>query len=263
MGTIRPLITADLWGLQLLFGVNCPAPQVLARELERRDVYLWLGLFGDDGHLVATHRAMTLGGVLLLKGVSVASAHRGTTAALRLALALKEAAGRLGCTGLAAWIEPQKPERYLAARLGIKGSGQLVHRYLLPLLGARSDAAADPAAELVGALQTASGDEVLVPDLLGGPAGRVSWVIDGRRLVLSGNPCRSTPELSHLLEQLRPMAQRAGAEGVEVYLPAADLTAAFSILAPGVNRLSRTPVLMGTRAFQPAGTAEAIVEAHT
>jgi hypothetical protein len=262
MGAIRPLDIADASELHRLFGVNCPATQQLARELERRDVYLWLGLFADDGQLVATHRAMTLGEMLLLKGVSVASVHRGTTAALRLALAMKEAASGLACKGLAAWIEPQKPERYLAARLGIGGTGLLVHRYLLPLPGARSDSAMDPSGDLVGALQTSSDDEVLVPDLLGGPAGCVNWVIDGRRMVLSGNPCQDSAELPTLLEQLRPLAQKAGADGVEVCLPAADLAAAFSILAPGVTRLSRTPVRMGTSSFQPPGTAKPFMEAR-
>lgn len=262
MGTIRSLAAADLGELQRFFGANSRPEAVLARELVRRDVYLWMGLFGGDGHLVATHRAMTLGGVLLLKGLSVARAHRGTTAALRLALSMVEAARSMGCSGLAVWIEPSKPERYLASRLGIEGSGPLVHRYLLPLPNKQSDDAEDSATELAGSLQTGSDVHAFVPDLLGGPSGNVSWVIDGRRMVLSGNPCRSTAELPRLLEHVRPMADRAGAEGVEIHLPAAELTAAFSLLASGLTRLSRTPVLMGIRSFQATVTA-AVAAAQT
>lgn len=247
MGTIRRLVSDDLDDLLCLFGPNSPPAQTLLRELSRHDVYFWLGLFAQDGKLVATHRAMTLGGVLLLKGVSVSSPHRGSTAAVRLSMAMLESAEKAGCDGVAAWIEPTQPERFLAARLAIRGAGPLIHRFLLPLVDSDQDGDARSGANLNGALQVDLQGAAMVPDLLGGLPGTVNWVIDGRRLVLSGNPCCTTAELPQLLERARPLALAAGANGVEVPVPAADLAAAFSIVRPGVTRLSRTPVLMGMR----------------
>lgn len=261
MATIRSLSIADLVALQSLFGANSPDPQQLGRELQRNDVYLWMGLFGG-GQLVAAHRAMVLGGRLLLKGVSVATTNRGSTAAWRLALAMKAAAAARGCSGVAAWIEPHRPERFIAARLGVKAAGPLVHRFLIPLPGADEDAAVDTLAPLTGTLEMRPCDAALVPDLLDGVAGQVNWVIDGSRIVLSGNPCRNTEGLPSLLSMLRPLASRAGARAAEIHLPASDLAAAFSIVAPGVARLSRTPVRMGLLALPPIdGTAPTVSEA--
>lgn len=252
--TVRSLSPADLGGLQTLFGSNCPDHRVLGRELHRVDVYLWMGLF-DGTALVAAHRAMLLGSRLLLKGVSVASSHRGTTAAWRLALAMKEAAAARGMAGLAAWIEPRQPERFLAVRLGIKESGPMVHRFQIPLPSVDEDLAIAASPPLAGELQVSHGTEPMVSDLLGRSAGSLNWVIDGRRIVLSGNPCAGTEELLNLLSTLRPMAIQAGAHAAEIALPASDLSAAFSILATGVGRLSRVPVRMGLLSLPKAEAA--------
>lgn len=237
--------------MQRLFGERCPPVSVLNRELSCPDVYLWLGLHTDDGELVGTHRAMRFGDSLLLKGVSVAGRYRGSSAAPRLALAIKRFAFDLGYARIAAWIEPSGPERFLAARLGVKASGPFVHRFMLPVPANPVNALPQDMSGFCGSLPLSAYREPMVPDLLQGPVGAVSWVLDGQRIVLSGNPCTSVSELPSLLSALLPIAGRLSANSVEVPVPAADLLAAFSIITAGVVRLSRARIRMGTGLCAP------------
>jgi hypothetical protein len=252
MPSIRPLHGGDLDALVNFFGANALPRETLALELDCAEAYLWMGLFDDeDGRLAAVHRGLNLGGYLLLKGVTVAPRLQGSTAVLHLALAITEQAKATGWRGVAVWIEPNKPERHIAARLRIAAQGPLVHRYLIPV-GTPGDGTPLAPSARCGTLSIDLGGAPLVPNLLTPQARGFDWVLDQQRLMLSGNPCPGAAAMPDLLRELGPLAQAIGASGVEIHLPAADLLAAISILSPGVKRLSRTPVRLGVRRFAAA-----------
>ncbi|MFE0774897.1 hypothetical protein [Streptomyces sp. NPDC058861] len=233
---------------------------VVHRELAAEGDYCWMGLFTPDGAPAAVHRAMRWHRHLLLKGVFVDDRFRGSGAALGVAFAVRDWAREAGYEGVAAWVEPNRPEARLAARLRLRPAGPLLHRYLVRLphgSGAGRPTGTPPRAS--GTLVVPGGDETapLVRELLGvprsSPAGvRLAWVLDRSRLVLSGNPCRSTGDLDGLLAAVGDTAASAGATAVEVVVEAADIPAALAMAGRGARRLSRSPVALGTLSFAGA-----------
>ncbi|MGW0121560.1 hypothetical protein [Streptomyces sp. NPDC003327] len=236
---------------------------VVRRELAAEADYCWMGLFTPDGTAAAVHRAMRWHRHLLLKGVFVDDAFRGSGAALGVAFALRDWAGEAGYDGVAAWVEPNKPEARLATRLRLRPSGPLLHRYLVRLpygSDAQRPPGTPPRTSGTLVVPGADGAAPMVRELLGvprGPAGgtRIAWVLDRSRLVLSGNPCRSTADLGALPAAVREAAVSAGATAVEVLVEAADIPAALAMAGLGARRLSRTPVTLGTVSFAGAGPA--------
>ncbi|MFJ3878469.1 GNAT family N-acetyltransferase [Streptomyces sp. NPDC090077] len=234
---------------------------VIRRELAAEGDYCWMGLFTPDGELAAVHRAMRWHRHLLLKGVFVDDGFRGTGAALGAAFAIRDWAREAGYDGVVAWVEPNKPEARLAARLRLRPVGPLLHRYLVRLpygTGAERPAGTPPRAS--GTLVVPGGDEAapMVRELLGVPRGpsagtRLAWVLDRSRLVLSGTPCRSTGDLDGFLSALRDTAGPVGATAAEVLVEAADIPAALAMAGLGARRLSRSPVRLGMASFAGAG----------
>ena len=251
MSLSRSLCTGDIDSLARFLSGNRLPRETLCRELDQEDIYVWMGLFDRiDGELIAVHRGMDFGGVLLLKGVTVASNRKGSTAALQVALAITENARKSGRKGVAVWVEPSKPERHLAARLRIPATGPLVHRYQLPIggIGAESNRPTDLRSS--GMFSLRLGEDPLVPNLLPSEAfDRINWVLDNQRLLLSTNPCNHASQLPELLRTLAPLAQSVGARALEIHFPASDLISAVAVLSNGAKRLSRTPVRLGVRYF--------------
>ncbi|ALT79268.1 hypothetical protein AT984_20790 [Paucibacter sp. KCTC 42545] len=217
------------------------------------DTYIWIGLLEDGRQaLSGVHRGMKIGGFLLLKGVTIDRRLTGTTAALRLAQAISQTARHRGWTGVSVWVEPAKRERFLAARLQIRAAGTRVHRYHISLKNCAAELADAPGAPLSGTLEIALGTaQPLVGSLLPLPEHCYGWVCDGRRIVLAGNPCVTLDDLPTLKDRLAPVARRIGATALELQVPAADFAASLSLLAIGAKRLSRTPVQLGHRRFDP------------
>jgi hypothetical protein len=210
-------------------------------ELERANTYVWMGAFDRSGTLVGAHRAMLWGSHLLLKGLTVASSHLGSTAALALATSLRNHANEIGLSGLAVWIEPSKSERRIADRLGLVAQGPRVHRYQFPL---DNPPCPDMSAIAGGLLAWEFDGTPMVRDLLG-TRGGVCWVLDRGRVVLSGTPCASIDEARRFAQAVGARVGCVRASSVEFTLLAADLDAAIRALAAGGRRLSRTPVRLG------------------
>lgn len=230
---------------------------VVRRELRAGADYCWMGLFTPDGEPAAVHRAMRWHRHLLLKGVFADDAFRGSGAALGAAFAIRDWAREAGYEGVAAWVEPNKPEARLAARLRLRTAGPLLHRYLVRLpYGSSAGRAPGTPPRMSGTLVVPGGDGTapMVRELLGVPrspsAGtRLAWVLDRSRLVLSGNPCRSTGDLAGFLAAVEDAARPAGATAAEVLVEAADIPAALAMAGLGARRLSRTPVRLGMVSF--------------
>lgn len=257
MELIRRLQVKDLDALSRFLSGEDGAPAYLALELQRPETYLWLALFdAGSGDIIGVHRGMRLGSHLLLKGVVVDQRHKGSTSSLQLGRAMVEAATALGLQGVAAWIEPSKPERHLAERLRLVAQGPLVHRYLVPLQP--SLAREGPIhGDLFGTVDL-TGDQTdvpLVPSLLPSRPSHYAWVLDGKRIFLGGNPCPRVSALPLALRGIEPLARRVGATSLELALPASDLVSALETLALGARRLSRTPVRLGIRSFSPHSSA--------
>ena len=225
---IRRLTVADADDVLNLFHID---PAVLNRELSEPRDYCWVGVAAPGGRLYGVHRSMRWGDHLLLKGLYVEEEARGGDAALRLAFALRDRAPELGYAGIAAWVEPTKPEAGLARLLRLREDGPMLHRFEVAL------------PEVDGpATVRRSGTATL-----GGAA--VHWVVDRHRVVLSGFPYPSVADHDRCT---RDVAAQIGAEGVravEFPLPAADLTAALTMAGARARRLSRTPVRLGRREF--------------
>jgi hypothetical protein len=242
---------------------------VIRRELAAGADHCWMGLFTPDGTLAAVHRAMRWHRHLLLKGVFVDDGFRGSGAALGAAFAIRDWAREAGYEGVAAWVEPNKPEARLAGRLRLRPVGPLLHRYLVRLPHA-SDAERPTgtpprtSGTLVVPGFVPGGDEAapMVRELLGVPQGpsagtRLAWVLDRSRLVLSGNPCRSMADLGGFLAAVEDTAVSVGATAAEVVVEAADIPAALAMAGLGARRLSRSPVALGLVSFagaEPSGT---------
>lgn len=251
-GTVRALDASDTDDISRLASFDGLTRKRLAEELGEPANYRWWGLHGTDGTLHAVHRSMRWGRHLLLKGVVVDEAARGSNALLRLAFALRDAARDEGFAGVAAWVEPYRPEAALARLLRLRQSGPLVHRFQIPLLSQDE--------QLTGAGAASSGVSVLAtvgvvtPDLLANPAGAgqvtVSWGLDGRRLVLSACPCPTAADLPELAERFRPLASSLGADSLEVPVPGGDLLAALVLAGRKARRLSRTAVRLGRLDFR-------------
>ncbi|SED16965.1 GNAT family N-acetyltransferase [Streptomyces sp. TLI_105] len=239
---------------------------VIRRELAAEADYCWMGLFTPDGQLAAVHRAMRWHRHLLLKGVFVDERFRGSGAALGVAFAIRDWAREAGYEGVAAWVEPSKPEVRLATRLRLRRVGPLLHRYLVRMpYGSDAERPTGTPPRTSGTLVVPGEGEAapMVQELLGVPrspsAGtRLAWVLDRSRLVLSGNPCRSMGDLDGFLAAVEDTAVSAGATAVEVVVEAADVPAALAMVGRGARRLSRSPVALGMVSFagaEPSGTS--------
>lgn len=237
--------------------------EVVRRELAAEDDYCWMGLFASDGTVSAVHRAMRWHQHLLLKGIFVDDAYRGSGAALDVAFAMRNWARQAGYAGVVAWVEPNKPEAGLAARLRLRPVSPLLHRYLIPLPSTggseRPSGALRPTA---GTFSVPLRDEgaPMVHELLGirqdhSASNRIAWVLDRSRLVLSGNPCRSLGDLDDLVTAAEHSAVLTGATAVEVVVEAADLHAALYLAGVGARRLSRSPVNLGMLSFESDGAS--------
>ncbi|MER8084362.1 hypothetical protein ACIO6T_19595 [Streptomyces sp. NPDC087532] len=251
-GRVRRLTTSDTDEILRIVELEELDTVALTRELAAGDDYLWMGLDSPAGGLGAIHRSMRWGDHLLLKGVFVDEPLRGSGAALELAFALRDAARNGGYAGLAAWVEPHKPEAGLAHMLRLRATGPMIHRFDVPVLG-DGLAVATPA-HSTGRLAMDLPDSVrpapLVGDLLSGDSlTAVCWVLDRHRLVLSGFPPHSVSDLHLVISAAGPLARSQGASFVEFPIPAADMTAAFTLAALKARRLSRTPVRLGRLDF--------------
>lgn len=283
-GTVRRLTVEDAEEILRMDAFSGLSPARLIAEMTAENDYFWMGLTTAKGRLYAVHRSMRWGRHLLLKGVFVEETERGSSAALRLAFTLRDAARARGFDGIAAWIEPQKAEAALAHMLRLRPTGPLVHRYEVPVADGADGAGAeeDPRALCDGARPAANtgtvGPDPQWPasaapafnDLfdLDDPSARsgtgrlrggreTHWVVDGRRLVLSACPSPATTELPLLAAAMSPLAKSQGVEALEVPVQAADLVAALSLANTGTRRLSRTPVRLGRLDFPPRAASPA------
>lgn len=243
-----------------------------------------MGLDSPSGHLCAVHRSMRWGRHLLLKGVFVDQSSRGSGAALELGFALRDSACRAGYLGIAAWVEPHKPEAGLARLLRLRQAGPLLHRY--EVLVSEDDAEEQTIADAAGSqghngtitldLPGPGGGRPMVDDLLGeigapqphpdvvcaGTPPRVHrrtaihWVLDRRRLVLSSFPCRSIDELPALISAMTTLIGAQSASALEIPVPAADLPATLFLASIKARRLSRTPVRLGRLDFATTSCCE-------
>ncbi|WP_327171840.1 hypothetical protein OG471_20940 [Streptomyces sp. NBC_01336] len=264
-GRVRRLTPADADEILRIVTLEGLDPAVLARELTD-DGYLWMGLASPSGGLGAVHRGMRWGSRLLLKGVFVDASVRGSGAALELGFAMRDHARDSGYAGVAAWVEPHKPEAGLARMLRLRTSGPLLHRFEIafpdgdrparvPLPAHRNRVLAlpgrAPATPLVA--------DVVADDDGHGPAHEAvgaHWVLDRHRLVLSGFPGHSVADLGELVSAAAPLARAQGARFLEFPMPAADLSAALCLAAAKARRLSRTPVRLGLLRFTPDTVTE-------
>ncbi|MFJ3235685.1 GNAT family N-acetyltransferase [Streptomyces sp. NPDC086787] len=233
--------------------------EVISRELEAEADYCWMGLFAPDGTVAAAHRAMRWHQYLLLKGVFVDDAYRGSGAGIGVVFAIRDWARQAGYRGVAAWVEPNKPEARLAARLRLRPASPLLHRYLIQLPSASTFTPPGPRTlrPTAGTLTVPLGGESVGPvrELLGirqdGSARtHLAWVVDRSRLVMSGNPCRSIDDLDTLVAAAEETAMLTGATAMEISFEAADLHAALSLAGMGAQRLSRSPVNLGVLSFE-------------
>jgi hypothetical protein len=273
--TIRRLTPADTDEVLQLAAADGVSSSRAASELAAENDYYWMGLVTPTGRLCAVHRSMRWGRHLLLKGVSVDESARGSEAALQLAFALRDAARNEGYAGVAAWVEPHKPEAGLARMLRLREIGPMVHLFEVPVSAQTSDETdTEGAGSLGSAANTGTitlqvtgpaGSPPMVPNLLGSieapprhedvaPADgevTVHWVVDGRRLVLSACPCVTITQLPQMVSEIHSMVRASGADVVEVPLPAADLLAALFLTGTKARRLSRTPARLGRLDFAP------------
>ncbi|MGW2726989.1 hypothetical protein [Streptomyces sp. NPDC001494] len=254
-GRVRRLTPEDVDGVLRIVELEELDAPTLTRELMSGDDYLWLGLDSPDGGLGAVHRSMKWGNRLLLKGVFVSGPLRGSGAALQLAFALRDAARDDGYAGLAAWVEPHKPEAALARMLRLRSTGPLVHRFevRVPDDAPYGEASVTGCGRLTVDLPEQSAWDPLVADLLTDDSpDAVHWVHDRHRLVLSGFPAHSVSDVGLVLSAAAPVARSKGARYLEFPVPAADLSAAFFLASVKARRLSRTPVRLGRLDFAAA-----------
>lgn len=279
-GRVRRLTPADAEEILRIVTLEGLDPTVLARELTDDD-YLWTGLPSPTGGLGAVHRGMRWGSRLLLKGVFVDASARGSGAALELGFAMRDHARDSGYAGVAAWVEPHKPEAGLARMLRLRTSGPLLHRFEIavpdgdrpshvPLPAGRAGAGpGQPGRSTISrnrvlTLPGRAPGPPLVADVVAdddehGPAHRAAgahWVLDRHRLVLSGFPGHSVADLGELVSAAAPLARAQGARFLEFPMPAADLSAALCLAAAKARRLSRTPVRLGLLRFTPDTVTE-------
>lgn len=203
-GRVRRLTTVDIESVLRIVDLEELDAAALRRELTCGDDYLWAGIDLPNGSLGAVHRSMTWGNHLLLKGVFVDEVLRGSGAALELAFALRDAARGGGHSGLAAWVEPHKPEAALARMLRLRPTGPLVHRFEVPVAadGPRAAASVRSCGRITMALPRLAAQVPLVADLLTGDSpAAIQWVHDRHRLVLSGFPPHPSPTSSFLSRQ--------------------------------------------------------------
>ncbi|MEU1467083.1 hypothetical protein ABZ434_02475 [Streptomyces sp. NPDC005761] len=265
-GRVRRLTPADADEILRIVTLEGLDATVLTRELTVDDDYLWMGLTSPAGGLSAVHRSMRWGSHLLLKGVFVDESARGSGAALELGFAIRDHARDSGYAGVAAWVEPHKPEAGLARMLRLRTSGPLLHRFEVAVQdGDRPAHVPVPGhpgrvLELPGrATQTPLVADAVADDDERGPtqgAARVHWVLDRHRLVLSGFPGESVADLGELVSAAAPLARAQGARFLEFPMPAADLSAALRLAAVKARRLSRTPVRLGILRFVPGAVTE-------
>ncbi|MEJ8675580.1 hypothetical protein [Chromobacterium amazonense] len=223
--------------------------EVLEMELKRPDVYVWVGML-DHNKLIAIHRGLVWGGYLLLKGVAVSKKWQGSIAALQLASFMLSHAKLFGLKGVAAWVEPSKPERFLSERLKIKPHGQFLHRYSIPFHNLNCSPSYTEKIILSGRESFTFDKSPLVDDIFMSSGTDISWIFDNGRLVLSANPCGHVSQLSNVINKFSPLAKDIGAKALEVFIPAVDLMSSVEILRYQVQRLSRTPVRLGIRTFE-------------
>lgn len=264
--SIRPLVPADAEDVARLVTFKEITLSVISRELAAPADYRWLGVVTRGGELRATHRAMRWGSHLLLKGVFVRESDRGSNAAIDLAFALRDFARGAGYAGIVAWVEPRRPESWLARLLRMDERDPLLHRFEIPV-------ALKPGAADAGSLEVSYATDTrlisvtssrpMLDDVLGGipcphqpradpgecQQPSVRWVVDGSRLVLSGCPCSNVTDLPRLALALAPLSATYGASAIEVPMPAADLAAALFLSSIKARRLSRTPVRVGRMDF--------------
>lgn len=251
-GRVRRLALADADEVLRIVDLEGFDATTLVQELESEDDYLWMGLESTNGGLGAVHRSMRWGNHLLLKGVFVEQSMRGSGAALELAFALRDAARCNAYAGIAAWVEPHKPEGGLARMLRLQATGPFVHRFevFLPGDGSAKAASGVGSGTLSLSLPDLERSAPLVADMLSGASpAAVRWVLDRHRLVLSGFPLCSVADLHVLTSAAGPVARARGAGSLEFPVPAADLSAALSLASVKARRLSRTPVLLGRLDF--------------
>ncbi|TXS36990.1 hypothetical protein [Streptomyces sp. OR43] len=262
-GRVRRLTPADADEILRIVTLEGLDPTVLTRELTGDD-YLWMGLASPTGGLGAVHRAMRWGSRLLLKGVFVDASVRGSGAALELGFAMRDHARDSGYAGVAAWVEPHKPEAALARMLRLRTSGPLLHRFEIAVPDSAAHVPLPAHRDRVLTLPGRAPATPLVADVVAdddehGPGHRSAgahWVLDRHRLVLSGFPGHSVADLGELVAAAAPTARARGARFLEFPMPAADLSAALCLAAAKARRLSRTPVRLGLLRFAPDTVTE-------
>ena len=237
---------------------------VLAGELADFASYRWAGVRGDDGRLVAAHRALRWGGYLFLKGVFVDPAARGGDGAPRLAFFLRDLARREAMPGIAAWVSESSPAQLaLARRLRLERTGPPLHLYTLPFagfLGDRADRTSCAPAEAAGRIESVLARRhaelsarVVLADLLKKPDPGVTSaglaarraLPDRNRLLLSSLPCTGPDDLCALLAELAPAARALGLDEAELCVPAADIPFALWLTSRKAPRVSPRPVYVG------------------
>ncbi|QMU74635.1 hypothetical protein GXW83_01380 [Streptacidiphilus sp. PB12-B1b] len=270
-GVVRQLGPADAEHVYRLSGGFGLTSARLRQELAATDDFRWVGLNDSDGRLYAVHRSMRWGPYLFLKGVYVSEDMRGSTAALRLAFALRDTAKQEGLFGIAAWFEPGMQESGIAEVLGMSPRRPLIYRVGLPLpsddhaedktsqpttstdrprfrgeiMLPRDERSAAPTVDLFGRADRSDGE--------GSPADesatRVHWVLDGSRLVSSVSLGTDGNGLRALVDLLRPAARANGADTLEFPVLAADILGALQLSQAKVRRRNRVPICLGSRHF--------------
>lgn len=232
---------AAVWSLE-----GCDETQI-RWELERPDQHVWLGSRDHQGQLVAAHRALVWHRHLLLKGLCVNPSAGHGAASLQLALAMRSAARAIGLDGVAAWVEPHRPEAQLAARLRLEPATTLLHRYLIPVMGTAAaqtvhDNLLSGVVDLSEPLTKTTKDVFASRVAESGDRGRVAWLLDRGRMLLSTALTGSHETLGPLLAAVTQATGLTPRAGYEVLIPAADVLGALGLVRSGARRLSRTPV---------------------
>lgn len=233
---------------------------VLAAELADPETYRWVGIRGADGRLTAVHRALKWSKYLFLKGVFVDDSARGGDGALRLAIALRQAARDETVSGIAAWIsESSSAQLALAQRLRLKRTGPPLHLYTLPFARFRDEKrapeqlsrheAATRIEQILERHHVMRDGRILVPDLLGGSGNGRRALPDRDRLILGSLPCADAGEVHALLAELAPAAGALGLSEAELPAPVIDIPLALWLVGRKARRVSARAVYVGRSDF--------------
>ncbi|GHG12150.1 hypothetical protein GCM10017567_31910 [Amycolatopsis bullii] len=259
---VRVLGPADGPEVHRLGGGMGLTPAQLERELGAPDCR-WVGLADAGGELCAVHRSLRWGPFLFLKGVYVSEAVRGSGAAVRLAFALRDAAGQAGLAGIAAWFDFGMPEHWIAELVRIRPRPPSIYRVALGLEPDGDSAPAPAPARFHGELEAPRHPEsgrplTPVVDLFGTAGGRTfHWMLDGSRLMVSASFGTDRHQLAALVEAVGPVARATGAGEVMFPAVASDIVGALQLAGARARRYNRLPTRFGVRLFDGSGQRHA------